>query len=285
MRISRISFDNTTIKNKILREIYAQIKLASPVSFTFLLKKSIDIVSVIFVGHFSAEKYLSGAGLATVTANVTGNSLLVGLSGALSTFCSEANGAKDYEALNLALQRGILIALMLCIPISALWLNSYQLMVSMGQEASIAAYARDYMCGLMPGLWAYAMSICIQNWLHSQQRTKEVALIAAVVALLHPIWTKLFIYNMGIGYLGAAMAVSASRYLELALLLAFLHTSNVVQETEFEWSMKAFSGWPAYFKLALPSLLMISEWWASEIVIFMAGFLANPSLQVIHNSK
>eukprot|EP01041_Mallomonas_annulata_P004592 gene4592-9126_t len=263
----------------ILNEIYQQIKLAGPVSFTFLLRKSLDIVSVIFVGHLS-ERFLSGAGLATVTANVTGNSLMVGLSGALATLCSQANGARDFDALGLALQRGVLISLCLCIPISILWYFSYPVIVFLGQEPSIAYDARNYMCALMPGLWSYAISMCIQTWLHSQQHTRAVAVIAGIVAVLHPLWVYLLMNVYHMGYLGAAIAVSISRSTELLLLLTFLQISSIIHDTEFQWSKRALTGWPTFLRLAIPSLMMISEWWASETIIFMAGFLQNPALQV-----
>ena len=68
-------------KKDVIEEIFLQIKLTLPVVLTLTLRKSIDIVPVIFVGHLGMQ-YLSAAGLATVTANVTGNSVLIGLAGA-----------------------------------------------------------------------------------------------------------------------------------------------------------------------------------------------------------
>eukprot|EP00854_Cymbomonas_tetramitiformis_P011103 gene11103-13121_t len=39
-------------------------------------------------------------------------------------------------------------------------------------------------------------------------------------------------------------------------------------------------GLRGYMALGLPGIIMLSEWWASEINIFMAGYLRNSSLQV-----
>ena len=69
-------------------EVIAQIRLAAPVCCTFLMRKSVDIVSVMFVGRLGSH-YLSAAGIAAVTSNVSGNSMIVGLAGALSTICSQ----------------------------------------------------------------------------------------------------------------------------------------------------------------------------------------------------
>jgi Na+-driven multidrug efflux pump len=58
-------------------EVITQIKLALPVVSTFIMRKSVDIVSVMFVGRLGSH-YLSAAGIAAVTSNVTGNSMILG---------------------------------------------------------------------------------------------------------------------------------------------------------------------------------------------------------------
>ena len=103
-------------------EVKAQLAMAGPVMLTFLTRKSVDVVSVVFVGHLGAE-YLSAAGIASVTANVSGHSMVIGLAGALSTICSQAYGTKDFLTFSLAPQRAMLIlALVVCLPVSILWL-------------------------------------------------------------------------------------------------------------------------------------------------------------------
>lgn len=269
---------------KFWREISSHIRLACPVSITFLLRKSIDIISLVFVGHLVLTNdqlpFLSGAGLGTVTGNITGNSMLIGLSGALATLCSQANGARDLEALGLALQRGILILLCMCIPITVLWANSKAIIILLGQEDSIADSSSKYLHHLIPGVWAYSCSICIQNWLYAQERTRIVAIIVTIVALFHPLWVYLFIYVFSFGYIGAAIAISCSRILELCLLLSYLRLSTVLTDTNFQVSKKCLTGWMPFLRLGLPNLIMMSEWWASEAIIFMAGLLPNPSLQI-----
>ena len=103
-------------------EVRAQLTMAGPVMLTFLTRKSVDVVSVVFVGHLGAE-YLSAAGIASVTANVSGHSMVIGLAGALSTICSQAYGSKDFLTFSLAPQRAMLIlALIVCLPVSVLWM-------------------------------------------------------------------------------------------------------------------------------------------------------------------
>lgn len=101
-------------------EFQSQIRLSLPVCLTFVIKKSVDLVSIAFVGH-SSTLGLSAAGLATVTANVTGRSMIDGFSGAISTLCCQQFGAGELKQMCLTLQRGMLIQLILiCLPVSLL---------------------------------------------------------------------------------------------------------------------------------------------------------------------
>ena len=102
----------------------AQFSLSWPISCAMILRRLVDIISLIFVGHLQHVKggdganFLAGAGLAVVTANVTGFSLIIGISGALGTVSGIAYGANDSKTLVLSLQRMIWNCFILCIPIS-----------------------------------------------------------------------------------------------------------------------------------------------------------------------
>lgn len=266
----------------LLVEALAQIQIALPVCLTFIMRKSVDIVSVIFVGHMSSH-FLSSAGLATVTANVTGTAAIVGMAGALSTLAAHANGARDADQLNYALQRSLLILpTVICLPVSILWLNSANIMRFLGQDEALARDASKYLVMLIPSLYCVAISTSIQNWLHAQAKTAAIAVIMMAVALLHPLWCYLFIYHTSAGFIGAAMAVSFSKLLELAALVAFLTLgSSTLQDLKFEWSWHhATRDWKPFLALGVPNIVMMMEWMASEVIIFLSGNLAHAETDV-----
>ena len=62
------------------------------------------VISVMFVGRLG-ETPLAAAAMASTLANVSGLSLLVGLSSALSTLGSQAYGAGAYDVVGIVLQR------------------------------------------------------------------------------------------------------------------------------------------------------------------------------------
>jgi multidrug resistance protein, MATE family len=265
-----------------LQEIKAHINIAWPVCLSFFMRKSTDVISVIAIGHLGSH-YLSAAGIASVTANVTGNSMIWGLAGAISTICSQAAGLKDYETLSVTLQRSVMILLTcICIPVSVLWFMSAPIMQSLGQVEKLAHDASLYLQHMIPGLWALACSACIQNWLHAQAKTQAIMIITFITAVIHPFWCYLFIYHLNIGYLGAAISVSVTKCSELLMLILYIgFLSDTLKETKFNWQLnKAMHDWWSFLRLGLPNLMMMTEWWASEAIIFMAGSLAEPDYQV-----
>lgn len=271
--------------SKILREVKLQLALALPVSWTFLMRRSVDLIAIIYVGHLG-KKYLAAAGIATVTANVTGYSQIVGFAGALSTLCGWAKGANDIIGMNLALQRSlIIIPLVICVPVTLLWIYSAEVMILLGQQKEIATMARQYLFYSIPGLWARAIAVCVQNFLHAQQYMSGIAYTVTIAAALNIFFCWLFVVHLNLGFAGAAIAMTATRVLEALLLTFYLVASGLFHETailqNFEWSLACFDNWGPFFNLAMPNLLMIAEWWASEILIFMSGLLlTDPQLQV-----
>lgn len=208
--------------------------------------------------------------------------MIIGLGGAVTTLGSQAYGAGDMKELSLTLQRSIIImSLFICIPVSVLWLFSEPIMQSLGQSYAISADAHQYLMLLMPGLWALMFSMSIQNWLYAQANTVAIAKITMLVAILHPLWIYFYVVVVDAGFAGAAMAVSTTKMSEVVLLIFYLRLfSTVLKDTQFQLSRECWSNWMPFLRLGVPSLLMLSEWWASEIIIFMSGSLTNPQTQV-----
>ncbi|KAF7129897.1 hypothetical protein RHSIM_Rhsim10G0075000 [Rhododendron simsii] len=69
--------------------------IAGPMVVVTLLQYLLRVAPMIMVGHIS-ELSLSSVAIATSLTNVTGYSVLFGLSGALETLCGQAYGTEQY---------------------------------------------------------------------------------------------------------------------------------------------------------------------------------------------
>ncbi|KAK9818407.1 hypothetical protein WJX72_012193 [[Myrmecia] bisecta] len=262
-----------------LREAGTVVQLSLPVSTAFLLNKSLSVVSVVFVGHLGAAE-LAAASLASSLANVTGYAVLAGLSSALQTLCGQAYGAKNYAAVGQSWQRALLILGIACVPISVLWLCIEPLLLLAGQEAQVASMAASYMRLLIPGVWSYGGFVATQYYLQAQGIVRPSAYVSAVAAAVHPLVNLLLIHWLGLGFLGAAVATAFSNAMQFLLLLFVICYFQLHAKTWQSWSQACLQGWPAFLKLAIPGLLLISEWWASEVTLMLGGWLPDAQRQL-----
>jgi len=277
-------------------EARGQLNLALPVSLSMVCNRVMSLTSVAFVGHLGALP-LAAAALATTLGNVTGNSIMVGMASASSTIGGQAFGAKRYATLGAVMQRCLLILTVAAVPVAATWTNAEAVLLRLGQDPDIARLSGVYMRCLIPGLFFYAWNISTQAYMQSQRITKPSAVAGVVAAAAHVPMNYLFIHTFGWGYAGAGLATSWSNGVVLCVNVAYLcHFKNrdakrvdddddaaASEETRTwtGWSLHdATSEWRPFLRLALPGVLMMAEWWASELNILIAGWLPDPERNV-----
>lgn len=105
---------------------------------------------MIFVGHFCSSSDFAAVSIASALANVTGHSVMVGLSSGLATLASQAYGAGDFRAMNRVFFKALTLLLSVCVPLSILWQWTRAFFVVSGQDATVSAEAGRYMRALVP---------------------------------------------------------------------------------------------------------------------------------------
>mmetsp|Transcript_21173 Transcript_21173/g.50252 ORF Transcript_21173/g.50252 Transcript_21173/m.50252 type:complete len:519 (+) Transcript_21173:235-1791(+) len=275
---------------------------------------TIRILSIIDEEGSGGGIELAGAALATTLCNVTGMSLCVGFSFALSTLAGQAKGEMvsraaagghaspreadddDDAAPNtpvVFLLRGLLVQLILCVPVGIWWLLGIEdFLVRLGQAPALADRAATYLKILAPSLWAYSISWTTTSWANSIGMADVPARAALLGLALHVPFNVLFCYVLGMGYLGCAWATVAFQTVQCLYTLSYsFRTSEgrrrVLASTggtavgrasltllpELRIAAGSLRGFLEYLGLAIPGLIIISEWWASETAIFMSGRL------------
>jgi MATE family multidrug resistance protein len=109
---------------------------------------------------------------------------------------------------------------------------------------------------------------------------------------LHVPFNLFFIYVVDWGYLGCAVATVCFQFVQpifmITYLFGFSHGRQQLLESmggraigrtglsfwkEFSLAISSLQGYLQYLGLALPGIIIISEWWASETAIFLSGRL------------
>jgi MATE family multidrug resistance protein len=319
-------------------ELRAQMKTSIPAMIGMLIYKIPWLLSLRFAGNIGSQE-LAAAALATTICNVTGMSLSVGLSSAMSTLTGQARGqaaatqsssdsqkqqeqqllllsvvGKETSGYNATsdlggdsltiegtrpilpmvfLYRGTFIQLLFVLPVGIWWLFGVEnFLLSLGQGAVLSHMTAQYLRILTPGLWCYSVNWTITAWVQSIEMADVPAYAAAVSLVLHVPLNLLFIHVFGWGYLGVGAATVVTQTIQPAYEIYYLFLTRrgrqrVLENTmaiavgrtrltfwlEAKLAVKSLPGIMQYLSLALPGIVIISEWWASEICIFLAGTL------------
>uniref|UniRef100_A0ACD5ZVY3 Uncharacterized protein n=1 Tax=Avena sativa TaxID=4498 RepID=A0ACD5ZVY3_AVESA len=261
------------------KEVKRQLWLAGPLIAGSLMQNLIQMISIMFVGHLG-ELPLAGASMATSFATVTGFSLMAGMAGALDTLCGQAFGAREYHLLGIYKQRAMLLLTLVCIPVAVLWYNTGEILLLFGQDPDIAMEAGTYARWMIPGLFAYGLLQCHVRFLQSQNMALPVMASAGAAALFHLLTCWLLVHAAGMGGKGAALSNAISYWVYVILLAVYVRVSSSCEKTWTGFSTEAFCGARDFFRLAVPSALMLClEWWSFEILVLLSGLLPNPKLE------
>lgn len=270
---------NLLSKEEILKEVKKQIELAGPLMAVNFLLFSLQVVSVMFVGHLG-ELPLAGASIATSFASVTGYSLLKGMASALDTYCGQSYGAKQYHMLGIHKQRAMVVLLCVSIPIAIIWENAGHILVFVGQDPEIAAEAGVYARYMIPSIFGYGLLQCHIGFLQAQNSVVPMMLSTGFTTLLHIFICWFMVFKSGLGNKGAALSNAISYWINALLLGVYVRVSPACKETWRGFSMEALHGIPEFLRLAVPAAVMIClEIWTFEMMVLLGGFLPNPKLE------
>ncbi|KAB1209605.1 Protein TRANSPARENT TESTA 12 [Morella rubra] len=238
----------------------------------------LSFVTLMFTGHLGSLE-LAGASIASVGIQGLAYGIMLGMASAVQTVCGQAYGAKKYAAMGVICQRAIILHLGAAVLLTFLYWYSGPILEAIGQTESIAEQGQIFARGLIPQLYAFAISCPMQRFLQAQNIVNPLAYMSVGVFLVHILLTWLVVYVLDYGLFGAAMTLSFSWWMLVVLNGLYILLSPSCKETWTGFSIKAFKGiWP-YFKLTLASAVMLClEIWYNQGLVLISGLLSNPTI-------
>ncbi|XP_021296614.1 protein DETOXIFICATION 9-like [Herrania umbratica] len=262
-----------------LEELKKLIRIAAPMVVVTVSRYLLQLIAVMMAGHLG-ELSLSGIALASSFANVTGFSLLLGTAGALETLCGQAYGAEQYHKLGTFTCCAMVSLVFVSIPVSVLWIFMEDLLTLLGQDPSIARVAGKYSCWLIPALFGYALHQSLIRYFLAQSLIFPMLFSSCVILCFHLPLCWLLVFKLELGIIGSALSVGVSYWLNVIFLGLYIKYSSACEKTRFWISVDIFMSMKEFFRLAIPSALMMClEWWSFELLVLLSGLLPNPVLQ------
>lgn len=118
---------------------------------------------------------------------------------------------------------------------------------------------------MIPLLFAYGLLQCHVRFLQTQNIVVPVMASAGAAAACHVVVCWALVYALGMGSKGAALSNSISYWVNVAVLAVYVRVSSACKETWTGFSTEAFRDALGFFRLAVPSALMV--WYASCLLM------------------
>jgi len=182
---------------------------------------SMGVVDTLIVGHLSAQA-LAAVALGNLYF-FGGGILTIGILMVLDPIVSQAVGAGDHPAIARGIQRGIVLAVLLSVPLSLLMLPAPLLFTGTGQPVEVVPFATAYSWWLIPGIPPFLLFVVIRQSLQAMHVTGSILWSIVAGNLVNAALNYVLIYgHFGFqphGVVGSAWATSISRWLMVAMLL------------------------------------------------------------------
>jgi len=263
-----------------LQEAKVLFRYTIPVFTTHLLEYSLVIASVVSVGHLSTEG-LAASTLGSMTASVSGLSIIQGFASALDSLLPQAWTSDRPENVGLWTQRMVVVMVLLCLPILCIWQSAESILLVLRQEPEIARLAGLYLKWLSIGLPGYAFNVVIRRYFQAQGLMHVPSLIIVVVAPINAVLNWVLVWGpqpVRLGFIGApiATAISFNLISVCSVIYGVLYTPTTAWHPI---GRRSFRSLGTLVQLGLAGTGQIaSEWWSWELVGLAASQLGPTAL-------
>jgi len=249
---------------------------SGPLIITFVLQYSLQVTSIFAVSRLGTRE-LGAVSLASMTASITCNAPVQGLTTSLDTLCAQAFGSGHKQLVGLQMQRMIYFLFLWLAPIAIVWINAEAILATW-VEREVAALAGSYLRILILGTPAYMVFEAGKRFTQAQGLFHATTYVLLIAAPINVLMNWLFVWKLGWGFQGAPLAVALTQ--NMLPVLLFLYVWKF--EGSDAWGgfrRAAFKNWGPMIRLALPGMVMVvAEWFAFEILTLACGRLGVATL-------
>jgi MATE family multidrug resistance protein len=264
-------------------EIRKLASLSLPVAATQLSTMLLGFVDTVMVGRVSVEA-LAAASLANVW--IFGTLMFAaGVVFGIDPLVAQAHGARDATRSGLALQRGLVLALVWSVPVALLWTGTGTFLRLAGQDPALAASAHRYTVVQIPSIPCFLAYTALRSWLQGRELMRPALWVILIANLVNALANWVLIFgHLGLpalGLLGAGLATSLTRAASLVGLLLWVHAFRLHRGAWVPWSGAALEvgGLRDVMRIGIPvAFHMGLEIWAFSGAALLAGLLGATAL-------
>ena len=206
------------------------VRLAIPTITAQIVNMLYNIVDRIYIGHIPEEGALALTGLGLcfpVLMLVTAFSSLVGMGGAPQA--SIKMGQQDNEGAERILGNCFIVLIALAAVLTAIFrLSGEPLLYLFGASGDTIGYALDYLNIYILGTISVMISLGLNAFITTQGFTRISMLTVVIGAVVNIILDPVFIFGLGMGVQGAALATILAQTVSAVWVLVFLFGKKTI---------------------------------------------------------
>lgn len=219
---------------------------------------------------------INGVGISNLYMNCTLVSVIVGMVSGFNVLAGNSFGQKRFHLFGIYLHRALICCFMVCISIIIIHIFTAKYGFRLlGAEGESLEYAINYShISMYFALFEIFFNISYR-YLNIAKQGYITIIVLVVTTCLHPLWCWLFIEKLELKIIGGAISIVLSQLLTGLSLFGYILIKKPIEGTIFCFTANSFKQLGSFFKIAMPSaLLLCLEWWALElqqIVIINSG--------------
>lgn len=202
-------------------ELRALLKLALPVITIQVGMMLMGFVDTMMVGRY-AEEHLAAAALGNFYGFIA-IMFGIGLLHSLDPLLSQAVGAGDHDSITRNLQRGIVLAAILTVPTSVVFMLCEPVFLALGQDAKLVPLAGTYVWTLIPSILPFVLFQILRSTLQAYHQTAAIVWTILIANVFNAVVNWVLIFgHLGfepMGLAGSAIATLLSRWLMFGVLV------------------------------------------------------------------
>ena len=251
-------------------------RLSIPIIIAQLGQVMLGVVDAAFAGRLGVQA-LDAVTLGAVW-QVTVMMPLAGVVMGMGPLISQAHGADNREQMALGLQRALVIAAVMSLPVAVGWSYAYEGLLLLGQDPALARMAAEYVDTQLFSAPCFLVYSALSTWLSSRGIVR-IGIVAMLVANLFnalATWALMFgkLGLPALGIQGAAISTGLTELMLPTVTAVLVWRFGLHRGAWIPWSRRALSpvGLVPQLKLGLPNGLTLAlELWAFQLGTILAG--------------
>lgn len=257
-------------------ELRALLTLATPIVVIQVGVMFMGVVDTLIVGHLSARAL---AAVAIGNLYFFGFAILAqGVLHVLDPLVAQAVGAQDHASVARALQRGMVLACVLAVPISLCLVPVEPLLRLAGQPADVVPLARAYVWWMIPGTIPFFWFVVLRQTLQAMHHTRSILYCIIIANVINAVLNYVLIFGHAgfpqLGVVGSALATTISRWCMALMLIGFSWSRLRAYLRPFQREAVALGPVLRMLAIGLPiGLQMLLEFGAFAAIALLMGRL------------